>query len=213
MFLTEQETNEAIGRIFKTILIVKKPQDNVFNVRDLTKFKTLDLSEQPHHVIRFLELVTSRHVASLPEEYAMYESKKIYFMKPEEHGFNLFPLGSGKYLAAGASKTVACIEGPKNKHAAAVIIDSKKTPFFHAINLLELLCSAVNVKPSVVLNMDQFRDCVKVVKRLEVFPSYGNRQNACIRLSSLTEGDALTTMMMESNGEEICIAEYFFRRY
>uniref|UniRef100_A0A914PMS3 PAZ domain-containing protein n=1 Tax=Panagrolaimus davidi TaxID=227884 RepID=A0A914PMS3_9BILA len=212
MVLTEHETNEAIGRIYKTTLTVKKPQDNIFNVRDLTRFKSLDLSKQPHHVIRFLELVTSRHAASLPDEYAMYESKRTYFMKPEEHGFNLLPLGGGKYLAAGASKTVACIEGPKNKRAAAVIVESKKTPFFHAMNLLELLCAAVNVKPSVVINMDQFRDCVQVVKRLEVFPSYGNRQNACIRLSGLTEGDALTTLM-ESNGEEICIAEYFFRHY
>uniref|UniRef100_A0AC35FEV2 PAZ domain-containing protein n=1 Tax=Panagrolaimus sp. PS1159 TaxID=55785 RepID=A0AC35FEV2_9BILA len=151
MFLTEQETNETIGRPYKVTLTVKKPQDNVFNVRDLTRGQSLDLSQQPLHVIRFLELVTSRHAASHPEEHVMYESKKTYYMRPENYGFNLLQLGGGKYLAAGASKTVACVEGPKNKGAAAVIIDSKKTAFFHAMNLLEMLCSAVNVKPTICI--------------------------------------------------------------
>uniref|UniRef100_A0A914PGK1 FBD domain-containing protein n=1 Tax=Panagrolaimus davidi TaxID=227884 RepID=A0A914PGK1_9BILA len=79
------------------------------------------------------------------------------------------------------------------------------------MNLLERVCVAVNVTPSVIMNMDQFLHCAKVVKRLEVFPSYGNLQNISIRLFDFTEVDALTTFL-ESNGEEICIAKYFLRR-
>ena len=34
-------------------------------------------------------------------------------------------LGTGKYIAPGANKTVVCVEGPKNKGGVAVIIDCK----------------------------------------------------------------------------------------
>uniref|UniRef100_A0A914P7E7 Uncharacterized protein n=1 Tax=Panagrolaimus davidi TaxID=227884 RepID=A0A914P7E7_9BILA len=88
MFLTEQKTNEATGRFYKTALILKKPQDNISN-----------------------------------------------------------------------------------------------------------FCATVNVTSFVIMNMDQFRDCAKVVKRLEVFPSYGNRQNIFIGISDLTEDEALTTTL------------------
>uniref|UniRef100_A0A914Q8Z1 Uncharacterized protein n=1 Tax=Panagrolaimus davidi TaxID=227884 RepID=A0A914Q8Z1_9BILA len=120
MFLIEQETYEAICRIYKKTLALKKPEDNISNVRDLTRSESLDFSKQPYHHVLFLELVTSSHVTSHPEEYVVCESKNTCFMRSE----NNLDLGGGVYLAAGASKTVACIERPRNKRAAAVIIDA-----------------------------------------------------------------------------------------
>uniref|UniRef100_A0A914QI97 PAZ domain-containing protein n=1 Tax=Panagrolaimus davidi TaxID=227884 RepID=A0A914QI97_9BILA len=212
MFLTKDETAAAIHIPVKITLTVKKPENNVFNVRDLMKNKSLDLSEQPLHILRFLELATSRHASLHPEHYAMFDAKKTYFMKPQEHGFDIVDLKRGKYLAAGASKTVACIEGSKNKGVPALVIDSKKTPFFHSMNLLQMLCASANVGPEETVNGDQLLDLVSLVNHLEVLPIYGNRKTTSILLSGLTQSDANRTFI-EYNDAKISIAQYFFQRY
>uniref|UniRef100_A0A914PEB1 Uncharacterized protein n=1 Tax=Panagrolaimus davidi TaxID=227884 RepID=A0A914PEB1_9BILA len=74
MSMDPEETYAAINRGYKTTLNVKKPKENVFNIRDLTKSKSLNLAEQPYHIIRFLELATSRYISLHPEEHIMYES-------------------------------------------------------------------------------------------------------------------------------------------
>uniref|UniRef100_A0A914Y7X6 Uncharacterized protein n=1 Tax=Panagrolaimus superbus TaxID=310955 RepID=A0A914Y7X6_9BILA len=86
-------------------------------------------------------------------------------MKPQKFGFNSPDLGGGKYLAAGASKLVVCVEGTRNEGAPAVIIDSKKTPFYQSMNLLEMICAALQTGPNITPNRNQWEIAEKYVKR------------------------------------------------
>ena len=96
-------------------------------------------------------------------------------------------LGTGKYIAAGAGKTVACVEGPKNKGAPAVIIDceffdfsvcsvntvvflAKKTPFYNSTDLLRTISEALCMNPlPTSINNYQWSVIEKFVKRLFLF--------------------------------------------
>uniref|UniRef100_A0AC34GSB0 Piwi domain-containing protein n=1 Tax=Panagrolaimus sp. ES5 TaxID=591445 RepID=A0AC34GSB0_9BILA len=212
MVLDEAETKKTIDRPYKVNLILKKPADNVFNIRDWKKNVGDGISEQPAEIIRFFELATSRYASQHLEDHVMYESKKTYYMYPAKFGMDSPDLGGGKYLASGASKTVVTVEGPRNEGAPAVIIDSKKTPFYHSMNLLEMICKALQVGPDITPNRRHWEFAVKYLKRLECFPIYGNRQDSTVLLNSLTNTSAHETQM-EYKGNQISIVQYLQQRY
>uniref|UniRef100_A0AC34G8B1 Uncharacterized protein n=1 Tax=Panagrolaimus sp. ES5 TaxID=591445 RepID=A0AC34G8B1_9BILA len=170
------------------------------------------LSELPAEIIRFFGLSTSRYASKHPKDHVMYESLKTYFMEPGRYGFTSSDLGDGKYLALGASKVVVPVEGPRNQGALAVIIDSKKTPFYHSINLLEMICNALKIDANITPNRGHWEFAVIYVKRLEWFFIYGRRQDSTVILNSLTNSSGHDTLM-EYHGKQISIVQYLEQCY
>uniref|UniRef100_A0AC34GLB5 Uncharacterized protein n=1 Tax=Panagrolaimus sp. ES5 TaxID=591445 RepID=A0AC34GLB5_9BILA len=120
--------------------------------------------------------------------------------------------GGGKYLAPGASKVVVPVEGPRNEGALAVIIDSKKTPFYHTMNLLQMICNALKIDANITPNRGHWEFAVKYLKRLECFPIYGDRQDSTVILNSLTNSSGNDTTM-EYHGKQVSIVHYLEQRY
>uniref|UniRef100_A0AC34F4R9 Piwi domain-containing protein n=1 Tax=Panagrolaimus sp. ES5 TaxID=591445 RepID=A0AC34F4R9_9BILA len=89
---------------------------------------------------------------------------------------------------------------------------AKKTPFYHSMNLLEMICKALNIDANITPNRGHWEFAVKYVRRLECFPVYGGRQDSTVVLSSLTNSAVYDTLM-EYHGNQITIVQYLELRY
>uniref|UniRef100_A0AC34GFM5 Uncharacterized protein n=1 Tax=Panagrolaimus sp. ES5 TaxID=591445 RepID=A0AC34GFM5_9BILA len=149
-----------------------------------------DLESCDASVLRFTELATSHSVAQDFEENCMPTNNATYFMNPENHGYpaNSTPdLGNGKFLAVGAEKSVILIEGPDSSYSvfsniihsdgdslAAVVLESKKTPFYKSMPLIDIVSRMLMVQPNDTISAAQIASIQPLIKNLACHRTYGN---------------------------------------
>uniref|UniRef100_A0AC34GLY0 Uncharacterized protein n=1 Tax=Panagrolaimus sp. ES5 TaxID=591445 RepID=A0AC34GLY0_9BILA len=91
-------------------------------------------------------------------------------------------LGNGKFLAVGAEKSVILIEGPDSSYSvfsnvvhsdgdslAAVVIESKKTPFYKSMPLFDIISGMLKVQPRDTISPAQIASIQPLIKSLLFF--------------------------------------------
>ena len=115
------------------IEIKKVTEDFVLTLGDMSVSR--DLSEVSTSLTQFLDIATSQNVVFNPAEHISFSSHTSFFYNHVNYGFrdddSAYFEDNGSYLAIGAEKSVRFVEGPQPKSGpnAALIVESKKTPF------------------------------------------------------------------------------------
>uniref|UniRef100_A0A914DM11 Piwi domain-containing protein n=1 Tax=Acrobeloides nanus TaxID=290746 RepID=A0A914DM11_9BILA len=94
----------------------------------------LDLTAINNEMMQFLEIVTSQAALFNPDEHIVFAAGKSYLLAPEHYTFtkqDIVDLPEGTYVGLGSHKSVRYVEGPRGRmyNNAAVLVESKKTPF------------------------------------------------------------------------------------
>uniref|UniRef100_A0A7E4ZTR8 Piwi domain-containing protein n=1 Tax=Panagrellus redivivus TaxID=6233 RepID=A0A7E4ZTR8_PANRE len=170
-----------------------------------------------HELQQAIELLTSQVPFRHPEEHVPFPGGKSFLICPKNYGFNDAdtPNITGyAYLAVGVQKSSRIIEGPRGpgNRRAAIVVTTKKTPFFGPYNFLQSVSSVCNS----VLNNEQLssRDLdrmKRIFHGVRVRAIYGSKR--VYTVSSFARETAHTAHFMDPTGNQITVAEYLFNTY
>jgi hypothetical protein len=194
------------------VFISKVTHDFELTLNNLASSVTTNLELFDHSVAQFIDLATSQYAILNPHEHVVFPGGKNYLMNPEAHGFtgrDCPPLSDDVYLAVGSHKSVRFVEGPKGPghNNAAVVIESKKTPFRSVKPLLEIV-------QRILSNSFELRrgDLVKLERELSGIWIRASHTSRLYRIKSFTDKTA-RTLTFNRNGKEVDVLGYFKDTY
>uniref|UniRef100_A0A9J2PLL4 Piwi domain-containing protein n=1 Tax=Ascaris lumbricoides TaxID=6252 RepID=A0A9J2PLL4_ASCLU len=140
---------------------------HTFRLSDFTSSVTNDLNAQDRSLRQFLELLTTQSAHEAGTHYS-FGSGRLFLKDGRQVGMPEKDLGDGRRLVSGVDKGVRFIGGEGASIVPALVLDSKKAPFFDDISLLDLaaeIWTGRKACPIPVLKAAEFQKFFRYVGR------------------------------------------------
>ncbi|KAF1770753.1 hypothetical protein GCK72_002576 [Caenorhabditis remanei] len=213
-------SNEDLRSLACILLEIYAPRDNslVISAENLGR-RTADQNTEVNNreYTQFLELALNQHCVRETARFGCFEHGKVYFLKPTEEGFDprdCISVGDGKVLHPGVKKSIQYIEGPygRGQNNPSIVIDGMKAAFHKEQNVAEKIYEITGREPSKTLNDFDREKASHVIKALDCYTTYSNRQRH-LRIEGLHHDCAAKARFELPDGKSCTVQQYFQDKY